>query len=151
MRQIQNIYGGEACLLYRPKTREILQILDVIGGGGLERSVESAPLNGGNYLGALKTEYGIPENSLSITARQFGKGLFTTFENAEITEHSAEASGSVGPAKALSGSVADYTAEAIPGKEGNLPFGKVIVRIAQGASAAWHKGPAAGRAKTGRL
>jgi hypothetical protein len=134
-RVIQNIFGGEAAVLYKPATREVLQILDVIGGGGLDRSVEAIPLNGGSYQAAVGIEYGMPENSLSITARQIGKGLFTTFENAEITEHAAEINGYVSEVKALSGAVSDYEAAAITGKAGNLPFGKVIVRIVESGKA----------------
>ncbi|ACC98499.1 hypothetical protein Emin_0946 [Elusimicrobium minutum Pei191] len=133
-RKIQNIYGGEAVIFYDRNTKEIMMILDVIAGGGLERTVESTPLNGGSYQGAVKLEYGIPENSFTVTARQIAKGMFVTYENTPAKEHAPEANGYVGAVKSISGTVTGYTASIITGKESNLPFGNALVRIVSDGS-----------------
>jgi len=129
--KIKALYGGEAIIVYDQKTKDIEMLATVLGEGGLEYSAESKTLTGGSYPGAVKIEPGVPSWSISASIKEINDGMFKVLHDATIVSNSADASGYVStPADVVgTGLAAKITPTVITAKAGNLPFGKVYLKV----------------------
>jgi hypothetical protein len=94
--KVRDFFGIRYGIFYDRCTLKPTGLFRVIGSVEFGRSVATVPLTGGHIDAAWDVETGQPENTLSMTLREYPFPAFKIFEDADTTETAAEALGNVG-------------------------------------------------------
>lgn len=104
------LFGVKYLIPYDKTTMKPKGIFEVISGVEVGREIEQLLLTGGHKDGPYAVEAGEAQNSLTATLKEYPNFAFDLFENAEITESTAETTGFVGtPANKVGTSVIKAT------------------------------------------
>lgn len=134
IQKVRGFYGAKYAIPYNIATGVPCGVFRVLQEVNFERKVEFNDLNGGDSMGAWDSEMGQPENSISMTLKEYPNFAFSLLEDATVTENAAEASGYVGTASNKTGTsiVAATGITAAPvvksAKKANLPAGRVVLK-----------------------
>lgn len=135
--KVRDFYGIKYLIPYNLTTRKPYCVLRVIGELTFENEIEAVELKGGHTSAPWDIEYGQPSPSLKGTVREYPAELFSILEPADITENSAEASGSISNVTNYQGTsifknIGIVSVTVNPSYKANLKFGEYVL-VATGA------------------